>query len=216
MRLFIALDIPDDIRQRIARFVEGVSGFAPDAKWVGPETFHITLKFIGEKSADDAERIRQVLRIIKAAPVTATFRGYGFFPTANKARVFWTGIHADEHLAQLASLVDQATATLGIPRETAPFTPHLTLARARDRSPCGASGRPQAHPGDRPRNTFARMHERLQTLSEPEFGTMTATEFFLYESKLSPKGAQYAKLERFALQAIAQDGGAAQDSHNNE
>jgi 2'-5' RNA ligase len=196
MRLFIALDIPDDIRQRIARFVEGVSGFAPDAKWVGPETFHITLKFIGEKSAEDAERIKQVLRTIKAAPVTASFRGYGFFPSPNKARVFWTGIHADSHLAQLASSVDHTTATLGIPRESAPFTPHLTLARARGSSLRGA---------------FTHMHEKLQALAEPEFGTMTATEFFLYESKLSPKGAHYTKLERFALSASA-----AQNSHNNE
>jgi RNA 2',3'-cyclic 3'-phosphodiesterase len=205
MRLFIALDIPDDIRQRIARFVDGVTGFAPDAKWVGPETFHITLKFIGDRSPEDAERIKQVLRTIKADPVTAAFRGYGFFPTANKARVFWTGIESDARLAQLASAVDEATCTLGIPRETAQFTPHLTLARARGSSPRGASGRPQPHSGDRPRSTFARVHEKLQALPSPEFGTMTATEFFLYESKLSPKGAHYTKLERFALGSAAQN-----------
>jgi 2'-5' RNA ligase len=200
MRLFIALDIPEEIRQRIGRFVEGVRGFAPDAKWVGAETFHITLKFIGERSAGDADRIKQILRTIKSEPTTVSFSGYGFFPTANKARVFWTGIHADEHLAQLAAAVDRATSTLGIPRETAPFTPHLTLARARDGSPRGASGRPHSHPGDRPRGTFVRVHEKLQALPSPQFGTMTATEFFLYESKLSPKGAVYTKKAEFGLQ----------------
>jgi len=199
MRLFIAIDIPNDIRQRIARFMDGVRGFVPDAKWVGPETFHVTLKFIGEKSPEDADRIKQVLRTIKAAPVTVVFRGYGFFPNVNKARVFWTGIEADEHLVQLASAVDQATSTLDIPREKAPFTPHLTLARARDGSPRGSSGRPHPHSSDRPRSTFTHMHEKLQALPSPEFGTMTASEFFLYESKLSPKGAHYTKLERFGL-----------------
>ncbi len=199
MRLFVAIDIPGEIRERLAKFVEGVRNFAPDAKWVGPETFHITLKFIGERSPEDAERIKQFLREIKAAPVTLSFSGYGFFPNPNKARVFWTGIQSDAHLAELASAVDSATANLDIPREKAPFTPHLTLARARDGSPRGASGRPGPHPGDRPRSTFARVHEKLQALPSPEFGTMTATEFFLYESKLSPKGAQYTKLERFAL-----------------
>lgn len=211
MRLFVAIDITEEIRKRIARFLEGVRRFAPDAKWVGPETFHITLKFIGERTAEDTERIRQVLQEIQAAPVALSFSGYGFFPNPNKARVFWTGIQADEHLAQLASAVDAATADLGIAREKAPFTPHLTLARARDGSPRGASGRPGAHPGDRPRSTFARVQEKLQALPSPEFGTMTATEFFLYESKLSPKGAHYTKLERFPL-----NGRALRNSHNNE
>ena len=211
MRLFVAIDIQDDIRERIGLFLEGVRGFAPDAKWVSPESFHITLKFIGEKSPEDAERIKQVLRAIKAAPVTVSFRSYGFFPTLSKARVFWTGIEGGERLTQLASAVDEATLTVGIPREKAPFTPHLTLARARDGSPRGASGRPHAHPGDRPRSTFARVQEKLQALPSPEFGTMTATEFFLYESKLSPKGAHYTKLERFALGKAA-----APNSHNNE
>ncbi len=199
MRLFVAIDIPNEIRERLAKFVDGVRNFASDAKWVGPETFHITLKFIGERSPEDADRIKQFLHQIKAAPVSLSFNGYGFFPNPNKARVFWTGIQADAHLAELASAVDSATANLGIPREKAPFTPHLTLARARDGSPRGASGRPGYHPGDRPRSTFSHVHEKLQALPSPEFGTMTATEFFLYESKLSPKGAQYTKLERFAL-----------------
>jgi RNA 2',3'-cyclic 3'-phosphodiesterase len=201
MRLFIAIDIPDEVRQRIARFMEGVRGFAPEAKWVSPESFHITLKFIGEKAPEDAERTKQVLRNIQAGPLDISFRGYGFFPTMNKARVFWTGIEADERLPQLASAVDEATATLGISREKAAFTPHLTLARARDGSPRGASGSPRPRPGDRPRGTFAHMQEKLQALPSPEFGTMTATEFFLYESKLSPQGAHYTKLERFALKA---------------
>ncbi len=199
MRLFVAIDVPEEVRGRIATFVDGVRNFAPDAKWVGPETFHITMKFIGERSPEDADRIKQLLREIQGAPVTLAFNGYGFFPNPSKARVFWAGIQADAHLAQLASAVDNATATLGIPREKAAFTPHLTLARARDGSPRGASGRPGPHPGDRPRSTFARVHEKLQALPSPEFGTMTATEFFLYESKLSPRGAHYTKLERFAL-----------------
>ncbi len=203
MRLFVALDIPEQIRGRISTFVEGVRNFAPDAKWVGPETFHITLKFIGERPPEDADRIKQLLREIKAAPVSISFSGHGFFPNPNKARVFWTGIQADARLAELASAVDDTTATLDIPREKAPFTPHLTLARARDGSPRGASGRPGHHPGDRPRSTFARVHERLQALPSPEFGTMTATEFFLYESKLSPRGAQYSKLQRFPLGFVA-------------
>lgn len=194
MRIFIGLDIDAGIRERIARFVDGVKNFVPDAKWVGPETFHITLKFIGEQPADEVARIKEVLHRVASQPFQVTFRGYGFFPNAKAARVFWVGIHASELLPQLAEHVDAATATLSIAREEHGFKPHLTLARAR-----GASGSPnQRHrSGGGSGRVFARVEEKLAALPEPEFGTMTATEFFLYQSKLSPKGAQYFKLERF-------------------
>jgi 2'-5' RNA ligase len=192
MRIFVALDIDSDIRERIARFMQGVRGFAPDAKWVGPETFHVTLKFIGEQSPEQVERIKRALREVKAAPFSVGFSGSGFFPNARSARVFWAGIHADQSLASLAEAVDRATATTGIPREQHGFKPHLTLARARN-----ASGSPHQSLSRSSRSPFMRVEEKLQGLTEPDFGTMTATEFFLYESKLSPKGATYTKLERF-------------------
>lgn len=195
MRVFVALDIDATIRGRIARFMDGVREFAPDAKWVGPETFHITLKFIGEQSPENVERIRQILHHVTAQPFPINFSGYGFFPTPRSARVFWVGIHADKTLAALAKAVDHATAKAGIPREQHEFKPHLTLARARDasRSPRQSFLRTN----QQSRSSFLHITEKLQALPEPDFGTMTATEFFLYESKLSPKGATYTKLERF-------------------
>lgn len=205
MRIFIALDIAPAIRERISRFVEGVRNFAPDEKWVGPETFHITLKFIGEQSPEEVAQIKQVLRRVKSRPFEINFCGYGFFPNARSARVFWVGIHAGE-LPELAAQVDTVTAKLGIPREEHGFRPHLTLARSH-----GASGSPHRRQrlGGRGGAGFLRIEEKLAALPEPEFGTMTATEFFLYESKLSPKGAQYFKLERFPV-----DGGAGNSATN--
>lgn len=193
MRIFVALDIPEAIRDSITRFSEGLRGFAPDARWVGPETFHITLKFIGEQSQQDVERLKHVLANVEMDTFDVSFRGHGVFPNAKAARVFWVGIHADERLPKLASAVDAATAQLGVPREQNAFRPHLTLARAR-----GASGSPHQRFGGG-KSPFARLQEKLHGIAEPDFGTMTATEFFLYESKLSPKGAQYFKLARFAL-----------------
>jgi 2'-5' RNA ligase len=202
MRLFVAIDIDTVIRERIANFLEGVREFAPGARWVGTDTFHITLRFIGEKSPQDTEAIKRALAGIKAAPTTVSFRGSGFFPNPRSARVFWVGIEADPNLPPLANAVDDALSGLRIPREEHAFTPHLTLARGGDsRHPRGGSGRPQQRPGDRPSNAFARLQEKLAAIPPPEFGSMTATEFFLYESKLSPKGAHYTKLERFALMA---------------
>src|ERR1700688_4961479 len=103
MRLFVALDIDDGIRARIARFLDGVRGFAPEARWVRPESLHITLKFIGEKSEEDAGKIKQVFQTITADSFSLNIRGYGFFPTARAPRVFWIGIEPEPKLTGLAA-----------------------------------------------------------------------------------------------------------------
>jgi 2'-5' RNA ligase len=200
MRLFIALDIDSGIRERMARFLDGVRNFAPDVRWVSAQSFHVTLKFIGERAPEEAEEIKRSLATIKAPPASVSFRGYGFFPNPRAARVFWVGIESGPELTSLAAHVDESLLRLGIPREERAFSPHLTLARAGDnRHPRGGSGRPGFAPGDRPNSRFARLQEKLQPLPSPEFGQMTASEFFLYESKLLPGGAQYIKLARFPL-----------------
>jgi 2'-5' RNA ligase len=197
MRLFIALDIDDTIRQRIARFVDGVRGFAPDARWVRPESLHVTLKFIGEQPDTAVEQIKRELKLKVTAGEAEqiAFRGYGFFPTAKSPRVFWIGIAAGPQLATLAAAIDDRTASLGIPKEDRAFSPHLTLARG-----AGGSGSPRWRKGDGPNRMFQLLQEKLSALPTPEFGTMTPREFFLYQSQLSPKGSKYTRLEAFALQ----------------
>ncbi len=195
MRLFIALDIDDDIRQRIQRFVEGVSGFAPEARWVRPESMHVTLKFIGEKPAEAVEEIKRILCEVRSESFEIGFRGFGFFPTAKSARVFWVGIESGAQLASLAACqsIRQCPA-LGIAKEEHAYSPHLTLARGG-----GRSGAPRKQKEDRPNRGFQKLQEKLAALPTPEFGTMTAREFFLYQSQLMRGGARYTKIERFAL-----------------
>ncbi len=195
MRIFIALDIDDAVRQRIARFMEGVSGFAPDARWIRPESLHGTLKFIGEKPVEAVDGIKRALALVHAEPMEITFRGYGFFPTAKAARVFWVGIESGPQLVSLAQAVDEATFALGIPKEDHPFSPHLTLARGG-----GRSGAPSWRKGDSPNKNFQRLQEKLSTMPTPEFGTMAAREFFLYQSQLSRGGSRYTKIARFTLE----------------
>ena len=194
MRVFIALDIEDAIRDRISRFMDGVREFAPDARWVRPESLHVTLKFIGEKSAEAVEQIKEALAAVKGQPVEMGFRGHGFFPTAKSARVFWVGIESGPALASLANAVDDVTAGLGIPKEERAFNAHLTLARGG-----GGSGSPRRQNGGRPSKNFQRLQEKLSALSASDFGTMTAHEFFLYQSHLSRGGSRYTKIARFAL-----------------
>jgi 2'-5' RNA ligase len=194
MRLFVALDISPDIHERIHDYVERLKREMPDlpAKWARPEGWHITLKFIGE--TERMEEIKRALATVAAAPFELTFRGFGFF-TARSPRVFYVDVHASAALPDLARQVDQATSKAGIPTETAKYSPHLTLARF-------GSGRPQGAASDRNRRkmyTLKALIEARPDLRNIEFGRMTANEFFLYQSVLHPKGAQYTKLASYKL-----------------
>jgi 2'-5' RNA ligase len=191
MRLFVALDIPETIRQAIDTYVDDLRRVAPDAKWVRAESYHITLKFIGEWRRDVRELIG-ALHKVEAAPVDVAIRGNGFFPTPRSPRVFWVGIEADPNLAILANKVDQVCSQLGIEAEDRAFSPHLTLARSGSGSP-----RPRNH--EKLASSMKRLAERIADMGSPDFGSTHAAEFFLYESKLSQGGAQYSKLKNFPL-----------------
>jgi 2'-5' RNA ligase len=154
---------------------------------------HVTLKFIGEKPEEDVATIERALADIKAGPLEMTFRGYGFFPGAKAARVFWIGIESGQQLVALAKNVDETMAKLDIPKEDHVFSPHLTLAR-------GGSGAPRRQKNDRPNLRFAQLQERLSSMSTPEFGTMTAREFCLYKSQSATGGSRYTKIAKFELQ----------------
>ncbi len=194
MRIFVGIDLDSDIRSRISRFVEGVEGFAPNARWMRPESLHITLKFIGEQTPEQVEAITKRLRQVENGVFEIRVGGYGFFPTQRAARVFWIGVHAVPQLHELAKTIDTATAEFGIPGEDRPYSPHLTLARA-----AGRSGSPKQQKSDVPNRVFAVLEKTLTAMGELDFGGMVAREFILYQSLLSPGGSKYTKLERFAL-----------------
>jgi 2'-5' RNA ligase len=179
MRTFIALDIPADVRAGLTKYMERARLLAPAARWARVEGLHITLKFVGEASEARVDEMKTALASVKAAPFAVHFTGVGFFPTPKAARVFWAAVDGGDHLPRLASTIDAALEKLSFPRETKPYHPHLTLAR-----------------------TSSRPLRELQPLladPSPQFGTMTAREFFLYQSQPQKGGSKYTKLERFAL-----------------
>jgi 2'-5' RNA ligase len=192
MRIFVGLDIDNEIRERLARFIAEMHPLAPDVRWVAPESLHVTLKFIGEKPDAVVTRVQECLASISASGVDLAFRGCGFFPTAKSARVFWVGIEADAGLAALASQVEDVLVGIGIPKEARAFSPHLTLARA-------GSGAPGRRKDDKSNKLFATLQQKLTEIPTPEFGTMSARKFFLYRSQLSSRGSRYTKIARFGL-----------------
>jgi len=130
---------------------------------------------------------------VKARPIAIAFRNAGFFPTPKSPRVFWVGIEGDECLQELVNSIANALQPLGFERDAGPFKPHLTLARA-------GSGRPRPVPSERSASGLQQVRAKVETLRLLEFGTMTAREFYLYQSKLSSAGAQYTKLASYPLE----------------
>jgi 2'-5' RNA ligase len=190
MRLFVALDIDLEIRERITAFRNQMRALVPDVRWVHSETFHVTLQFLGETKKLD--EIRHALRRVKCAPTQLAFRGSGFFPDSKAPRVLWVGIESDEHLHTLATEVAKAIVPFGFESDATSFMPHLTLARS-------GSGRPRPTRGEHSVPSLQRVRDALEKMPSPDFGTMTAHQFFLYESHLSPAGAHYEKQAAYPL-----------------
>ena len=190
MRLFVALDIDPEIRRRINEFRDQMRPYAPDVRWVGPDSFHVTLQFIGE--TEKPAEIRNALQQVRGTAFPLAFRGTGFFPNGKSPRVFWVGIESDEGLQSLATGLADALRPFGLKEETAPYKPHLTLARA-------GSGRPRPVRGESSTPGLRVVGIKLEGRAAEDFGTMTAREFCLYESKTSPSGAKYTKLNTYPL-----------------
>ncbi len=181
MRIFIALDIPEEIRARMMEYLERARSLAPEARWARPEGLHVTLKFVGEVSDARVREMTTTLFTVKTAPFEVSFQDVGFFPNPKSPRVFWIGVQGGQSLLQLATTVDATLGKLGPPREDKAYRPHLTLARA------GSSG------------SLKQLLPLLDPEKPPQFGTMTAQEFWLYQSEPQRGGSRYTKLERFGL-----------------
>jgi RNA 2',3'-cyclic 3'-phosphodiesterase len=184
MRLFVALDIPPDVRARISAFAERVRPLSPGARWARVEGLHVTLKFIGEVPDARVSEITRALSVIKAEPFPVKFDSLGFFPSPKSPRVFWIGVQGGAALPQLAAAVNDSQSSIGIPREDKAYSPHLTLARAGFR---------------RGLDQNLKALTSLLTTEPEEFGAMKADEFFLYRSQLGRGGSKYTRLERFGL-----------------
>ncbi|HOP39512.1 MAG TPA: RNA 2',3'-cyclic phosphodiesterase [Geobacteraceae bacterium] len=169
-RLFVAIDLPEDVRAEI----RDLQRVIPGVKWVDMAQFHLTLRFIGD--ADEAlfDRIRDELSGIKSPPFSLSLRGVGYFPPKRDPRVLWVGIDRSETLFGLRNLVEKALVRSGIEPEGRSFSPHITIARIK-----GAKVSPLS--------ALLRDHERFAVQPFP------VSEFILYSSTLRPQGAIHRK-----------------------
>jgi 2'-5' RNA ligase len=158
-----------------------VARLRPSARiqWSPPANLHVTTKFIGEWPAERLGELKEALAALpERPPIQVEAAKVGFFPDTRAPRVFWCGIEAPG-LKALAADTDEATAALGVAPETRPYSPHLTLARIKDRLDL------------RP------LHEAIAGQPSVRFGRFVAESFFLYHSQLRRSGSVYTKLAEF-------------------
>jgi 2'-5' RNA ligase len=186
MRLFTGFDLPEEVVRNLQALLDRLRP-AARINWSPPANLHITTKFIG---AWPEERLAELIAALAGNPGLSTsplapaisvhIRKLGFYPNPHAPRVFFCGIEAPG-LDVLAAQTDRATSTIGIPAETRPFSPHLTLARIKEKA------------------DLQPLREAIAGLPSLDFGRFEARSFFLYQSVLRPTGSVYTKLAEFPL-----------------
>jgi len=183
MRVFIAIELPESLRGRIAAFSKDLRAKTPDPKgtlrWVKLEQFHLTLKFLGDCAAPRLPGLRRALEETARGHSSfgLSFDGAGFFKSGATLKVLWLGVsEGKERVIRLAKDLNEACAGMGFPIENKPFHPHLTLARSKE-------------------SFSARTLESItRQIPAPEPSPILIEKVSLIQSVLSPQGPHYTTL----------------------
>jgi len=177
VRLFVALPIGEGLKEQLAALAGGI----PGARWVPPENYHLTLRFIGEVENVLADELDEALATIRAKPFDLTLRGLDVFEKAGRIQSLYVGVERCERLLHLQSKVETALQRAGLPPERKKFAPHVTLARTDKAAPDKLIAFVQAH------NLFRAPAERMD-------------HFCLFSSRLGKEQAHYVPEVDYALE----------------
>ncbi|MGH2773449.1 MAG: RNA 2',3'-cyclic phosphodiesterase [Actinomycetota bacterium] len=183
MRLFVAFDVPGPQKDSVEQAIRPLRAELPGARWTSREGWHVTLKFLGEVADDRLEEVRSIVSrcVARGGPVATALTDIGAFPNLRQPRVLWAGLGDERRrLEFLAARMEKKFGAAGFRQETRRLHPHLTLARFR--SPYGPAPAVETN--------------RPYSLDRTAF---EVGEVILFRSRLSPKGASYEALDRFAL-----------------
>ncbi|HEY0835711.1 MAG TPA: RNA 2',3'-cyclic phosphodiesterase [Azospirillum sp.] len=178
LRLFVALDFPADVRDRLA----GLGGGVPGARWTEADNLHLTLRFIGDVPGDTAADIDAALAEVEAPAFDLVLDGVGVFGQGRNARVLWAGVERSDALTRLQAKVESAIVRCGLPAEERRFSPHVTLARLKNAPP-------------------ERIGRFIEERGLFRAGPFPIGHFTLYRSHLGKGAAVYEALREYPLRA---------------
>lgn len=178
MRLFVALELSDAVRDAISAAVQPLRASMPELAWLPRGRLHLTLRFLGEVADERLGELRELCGAVAARQRSfpLSLSGVGAFPTFRRARVLWWGVEPDARLELLSHDLEMALGEIGYEVEGRPFRPHITVARVREPLPVERARR------------LARGARRIQ-----EELVQDVRELALVESRLAPTGARYRR-----------------------
>jgi RNA 2',3'-cyclic 3'-phosphodiesterase len=190
LRSFIAIETPLEIQNSIAQAAAPLKNLIPKhlVRWVAPQNAHLTLKFLGDVSPANLERLAEALKLEAASHemFSLSVGGLGAFPNPRRARVIWLGLEAPPALAALQHAVDGASAKLGYPMEERPFSPHLTIGRVAQT----ASG-----------SDLRLIRSALESTKVGILGTIRVQAIHIFKSLLQPAGPIYTILYTLSMKS---------------
>ncbi len=187
MRAFIAIELPSEIKKYLSGLQEKLKATGAEVKWVKPLNIHLTLKFLGEIDQDQFLQICETLdRITKESTgYTISLGSLGAFPKITSPRTIWTAIEKGVEQTQgLAARTEVELAKIGIPKETRPYSSHITIGRTKS-----------------PLNRNRLIQELNSLIESPKALPLefTVTKIILYKSTLTGGGPIYEALHEANL-----------------
>ncbi len=180
MRLFVALSLPEEVRERL----DALAGSGiPGARWVPPENLHLTLRFVGEVDGGQARDLHDTLSAIDAPAFDLTLEGLATFGEGPKLRSLHVGVPPTPALTHLQAKVESAVARAGLPAERRKFKPHVTLARFK------------GDPGPK-------LGRFIAQNSPLRLGPFTVEHFALFSSVLGSDGPHYTEEVVYELERV--------------
>lgn len=180
MRLFLGIPLPAKVREELSAITARLRSPHDGLRWSTPESWHITLQFLGNSSQEQSSCVVSRLRELRLQPFSLQIQSLSFF---DRAAVFFADVQITSELGALQRIITATTAQCGFAAEARAYHPHITLARGK-----GTGG---SHAIRRLKST---LHQ------EPKFSSFTAVAFFLYESVVSSDGSRYEVRERLPLE----------------
>ncbi len=179
-RLFIAFNIPNDIKEKIIYLRNSAVQNPMDYKWEAAEKLHLTLKFIGEVEDHLFGQIKNEISFISGYNAfNCNLNRFGFFYSSKIPKILWLGLKIDEEIFELVKGLDEKLIKFGIPEEKRKFKPHLTIMRVKKKLD----------------KNFINSFENCK-LPETEF---TADSVSLIKSELHSDSSRYTEIKNYTL-----------------
>lgn len=176
LRLFIGLPLPEMVTERLSSLAAGL----PGARWVAPENYHLTLRFVGEVDEGTAHDIDEALDLVTGPSFPLTLSGLGSFGEGHKQHALWAGIAAPDPVHHLRNRVESALVRAGLPAEERKFSPHVTLAYLKE-------------------TPAAKLATYMGANGLFQAGPFMVDRYCLYESVLGRSGPTYHILQDYPL-----------------